>query len=192
VEVDVTTSRRTAAALLLSLITISGSIAAQTPVNPDAKVLQDFQQRIKDYMQLHDKLKKQSPPLKQTKDPAEIKASQDVLATKIRAARTTAKQGDIFTPEIAGQFRRLMYPELKGQEGAETKKALKEDAPAGVPLKVNARYPDTAPLPTVPPNLLVQLPKLPEDLEYRIVNRDLLLRDVHANLIVDYIPRAIR
>jgi hypothetical protein len=59
-------------------------------------------------------------------------------------------------------------------------------------LKVNARYPADAPLPTVPPNLLANLPQLPEDLEYRIIGRDLILRDVHANLIVDFARRIIR
>jgi hypothetical protein len=59
-------------------------------------------------------------------------------------------------------------------------------------LKVNAKYPQDQPLPTVPPNVLAALPKLPEELEYRIVKKDLILRDVHANLIVDYIPNAIR
>jgi hypothetical protein len=44
----------------------------------------------------------------------------------------------------------------------------------------------------VPPNLLADLPKLPEDLEYRVIDRHLILRDVHANVIVDYVPNAIR
>ena len=72
------------------------------------------------------------------------------------------------------------------------KRVIKEDAPAAVPLKVNARYPEGAPLPTVPPNLLASLPRLPEDLEYRIIGNHLILRDVHANVIVDFIPSAIR
>ena len=38
---------------------------------------------------------------------------------------------------------------------------------------------------TVPPNILAALPKLPEDLEYRFVNKHMILLDVHANLIVD-------
>jgi hypothetical protein len=59
-------------------------------------------------------------------------------------------------------------------------------------LKVNAVYPENAPLPTIPPNLLANLAQLPKDLEYRIVGRALILRDVHANLIVDYIPNAVR
>jgi hypothetical protein len=57
-------------------------------------------------------------------------------------------------------------------------------------LKVNTPYTADA-LPTVPPNVLANLPQLPEDLEYRILGRDLILRDVHANLIVDFVPRII-
>jgi hypothetical protein len=81
---------------------------------------------------------------------------------------------------------------VSGSTRDETKALLKEDAPAKVPLKVNAEYPAGAPLPTVPPRMLTNLPELPEDLEYRIVEKHLVLRDVHANIIVDYIPHAIR
>lgn len=167
--------------------------AAQSqPVNADATTLQDFQRRVDQYVKVRNELKKQSAPLKETKDAGKIQASQDELADKIRAARKDAKPGDIFTPEIKTLFRRLMYPETKGQEGAATKEAIKEDAPTGVPIKVNAKYPDSAPLPTVPPNLLAALPKLPDDLEYRFINRDLILLDVHANVIVDFMQNAIR
>jgi hypothetical protein len=167
--------------------------AAQDPkANADALVLQDFQNRIDAYMDLRKKLEKESPRLKETNDPGKIKESQDVLAGKIIAARKDAKHGDIFTPEIRQLFRRLMYPEMKGSDGKEAKHLIKEDAPTvPIPLKANAKYPEGAPVPTVPPDLLARLPKLPEDLEYRIIKRDLILRDVHANLIVDFIPKAI-
>jgi hypothetical protein len=161
-------------------------------VNPDALVLMDFRESIDKYMELHKKLEKDAPPLKETKDPAKITASQQAMAEKIRAARKDARPGEIFTPEIRDKFRRLMYPELKGPDGRETKAAIKDDAPAAVPLKVNAMYPEGAPLPTVPPHILATLPPLPEDLEYRIVDNHLILRDVHANIIVDFIPNAIR
>jgi hypothetical protein len=169
-----------------------GPNTAIQPVNPDAQVQQDFKKRVDAYIALRNKLKKQAPPLKETKNPAEIQVAQEALAAKIREARKAAKPGEIFTPEVRTLFRRLMYPEVKGKEGAETKQAIREDAPKGVPLKVNGKYPEGAPLPTVPPNLLAALPKLPEDLEYRIINRDLILLDVHTNLIVDYIPKAIQ
>jgi len=167
---------------------------AQERVNPTAQVLQDYQKRIDEYVDLRNDLKKQAPPAKETNDPAHIRAAQDGLAKRLREARRNARAGDIFTLPVRQVFRRLMYPELKGVEGAEAKQMLKEDAPApaSVPLKVNAKYPEDEPLPTVPPNLLAALPKLPEGLEYRIVRRDLILRDVDANLIVDFIPNAIR
>ena len=135
----------------------------QASVNPDAQLLQDFQARISKYMDLHNRLEKESPPLKETSDPAKIEASQAVLAEKIRSARSDASPGDIFTPDIRGLFRRLMSPELKGVEGRETKAMIKQDAPAAgsVPFKVNAKYPDAQPLPSMPPTLLAVLPKLP-------------------------------
>ena len=187
-------NRAIAMVLLACGVTLGAVVAQEPKVNPDAKILLDFKQRVDGYMKMQRSLERKAPPLKQTEDPAKIKASQDALAALIRSARATAKQGEIFTPEIAQLFRRLMYPEIKGEQGKETKQAIKEDAPnpKAVPLKVNARYPDSAPLPTVPPNLLASLPQLPDDLEYRIVGTDLILRDVQANVIVDYIPKAIR
>jgi len=161
-------------------------------VNPEAAVLADFQKRLADYQKLHDSVEKGPAELKETSDPARIREAQATLAARIREARKDARPGDLFTPEIRAAFRRLMYPNLKGAEGKETKATIKDDAPKGVPLKVNASYPEGAPLPTMPANLLANLPRLPEDLEYRIVNRHLILRDVDANIIVDFIPNAIR
>jgi hypothetical protein len=194
---------RCAMALLLGCVALACTLEGQQPtgtgqskdsskVNPDAQLLSDFQKRISEYQDLHKKIAKQGPKLKETADPAKISAGQDVLAGNLQAARKGAKAGDIFTPEIRQLFRRLMYPELKGSDGAETKQVIKEDAPAGVAIKVNAKYPENQPLPTVPANLLASLPRLPEGLEYRIVGKHLILRDVDANLIVDFIPNAIR
>ena len=90
-------------------------------------------------------------------------------------------------------FRRLLAPELKGEDGRETKAVLKDDAPAPgtVPFKVNAPYPENQPRPTVPANLLLTLPTLPAPLEYRIVGQHLLLLDTASGLVVDYILNAI-
>jgi hypothetical protein len=184
-------SSRVAAGILVGAMASFVARAQETKVNTDAQVLQEFKARIDAYMELHDRLEKKGPKLEETNDPAKIKASQDALAAQIRAARKDAKAGDIFTPEVRALVRRLMSPETKGADGAKTKQAVREDAPTAVPLKVNAVYPESQPLPTVPPNLLAALPKLPEDLEYRIVGRNLILRDVHANLIVDFVPNAI-
>ena len=188
---------RFVAAICFAALVASTAEAQQKPAagqaNPDALVLQDFQQRIEKYVELQRDLAKDSPPIKETKNPADITAAQDVLAAKIQAARKDARPGEIFTPQIRAKFRQLMYPELKGQDGRDAKEQLKEDEPpASIPLKVNSRYPTGASLPTMPTNILTSLPPLPEDLEYRIIGKHLILRDVDANIIVDFVPNAIR
>jgi hypothetical protein len=169
--------------------------ATASPANPDSAVLADFNARLGKYIKLQRGLAKKSLDLKETINPAEIKAAQEVLAAKIQAVRKNARPGDIFTPQVAAMFKRLMYPELKGAEGRETKQALSEEdgETAQVNLQVNAPWPASEPLTTVPANLLERLPQLPMDVEYRISNkRHLVLRDVDANIIVDFIYNAIR
>ena len=182
--------------------------AAEKNTNPDALVLADFQKRIDSYMAIHKEAAKDAPALKQTNNPAEIKTAQDALGARIRAARATAKAGDIMTLEIQNKFRRLMYPVVtapapQGTAGravkADVKEELKENSEERkeeggkpVPLKVNATYPNDTPLPTTPPQVLMNLPKLPEQLEYRIVGKNLIIRDVEANIIVDFVPNAIQ
>ncbi|MGH7553258.1 MAG: hypothetical protein ACREMQ_09575, partial [Longimicrobiales bacterium] len=63
---------------------------------------------------------------------------------------------------------------------------------AEVWLRVNATWPASEPLTTMPANILANLPQLPMDVEYRISNkRHLVLRDVDANIIVDFIYNAV-
>jgi hypothetical protein len=56
---------------------------------------------------------------------------------------------------------------------------------------VNETYPDGVAYTTVPPTLLLVLPKLPDEVVYRVVLHDLLLLDLKANLVVDVIPGII-
>ena len=160
-------------------------------INDSAATLKDFNDRIEIYMDARGKAKGDAPALKETDDPAKIKAAQQALAAAIRRERATAKPGDIFTPSIRTRFRQLMYPELKGEDGRDARAIIKDDAPASVSLKVNGDYVSDM-KPTVPSNVLANLPMLPKELEYRIVNKDLILMDADANLIVDFIPNAIQ
>jgi hypothetical protein len=167
--------------------------AREVGVNTDAAVLADFKARVEKYIDIHKDAAKGDAKPRETESPAEIVARQEALAGRIRAARATAKQGDLFTAEIRTKFRRLLAPELKGEDGRDAKAVLKEDAPspASIPFKVNAKYPEGAPLPSVPSNLLLTLPTLPAPLEYRIIGKHLVLLDTAAGIIVDFIPNAI-
>ena len=116
-------------------------------MNPDAAVLQDFKARVDAYMKLRKEAVKGAPKLKETKDPAKIKESQDAMSAQIRAARVNAKHGDVLTPEMAAAFRRALYPELKGDDGRDAKHTIEDDAPTNITFKVNAKYPEGASLP---------------------------------------------
>jgi hypothetical protein len=59
-------------------------------------------------------------------------------------------------------------------------------------IRVNGDYPAGLPLESTPPSLLLNLPKLPPEVDFRVVGHDLALRDVDANLIVDLMANAIR
>ena len=162
-------------------------------LNSDPAV-QDFKQRLDRYLTLQKKVAKDSLPLQETTDPAKIVAAQEVLAEKIRAIRKNAMQGDLFAPAVRTKFRQVMHPEVKGTSGEKTKDVIAGDEPderPDVTFKVNAKYPSGEALPTVPPNILTSLPALPQDVEYRIIGKTLILRDVDANIIVDFMPNAI-
>ena len=193
--------------VLLALITSGDSLTAQQgrksearpvaktnapPANEFAAFQVDFKNRIEHYLDIRKQAGKDAPKLKETKEPAKIKVAEETLAEKIRALRADAKPGDIFTTAIQKVFRQLLAPELKGETGKDVKEIIKDDAPKAVPLKANAKYPEKAPLPTVLAKVLLNLPTLPEELEYRIVGKDLILRDTGADLIVDFIPNAIK
>jgi hypothetical protein len=163
--------------------------------NPDALVLKEFNDRVTKYVELHKRVAKDVPPLKRTDDPAQINSREEALASAIRQARSQAKAGDIFFPEARELFLKMIRQESKGPQGVRVRAAIKEGNPKseGSPVRLgaNAVYPDGAPLSLVPPALLLQLPQLPKELDYRFVGRHLILRDTKANIIVDYILDAV-
>ena len=131
------------------------------------------------------------PPLKPKESRAETLKDQRALAAKIRAARPHAKQGDLFTPPVEQEFKRLIRLSMQGKEAKSIRTSLKRGEQARLRVVVNRSDPSSVPLETTPPSLLQNLPELPPELEYRVVGHTLVLRDSTANLIVDYIPNAV-
>jgi hypothetical protein len=176
---------------MFALVGTGSAVAGQEKFKggPDARVLGDFKVRVEKYDQLRKKVEDSAPPLEKSKSGGAIKDGQQGLAERIGAARAGVKPGEIFTPEIAVAFKRLLRPEAAQRA---TKEAMKEDQPAVVSFKVNGPYRDKQPLAMVPPNVLAALPELPKDIEYRFIDKHLILRDARANLIIDYVLNAIR
>jgi hypothetical protein len=160
--------------------------AFETKVNEDSKRIADFEARVAAYLNLHNKARTGLPTSKPTSSPEEISSRQSELAAKIRALRPKAKSGQIFTPRISAEFRRLIKISWQGSDAKHMEASFEHSEPVHVALQVNGAYPSRVPLQSTPPTLLQNLPPLPKELEYRVVGRRLVLRDIAANLIVDF------
>jgi hypothetical protein len=147
----------------------------------------EFSARVGSYFELRSSLENGSPALTVTDDPAEIRRAVLALATKIRVAREGAKEGEIFTPPVAVEFRNA----LRLETNENTRAAIMDDNPGEFPHRINGTYPKKKPLSTMPPGVLARLPPLPEDIQYRFLGRHLILLDTRANLILDRIPCAM-
>ncbi len=170
------------------------------PDKYEEEALDELEDRVESYVDhVHKKAAKQVGELPPVATPEQIQAHQRALADAIRTLRPEARQGDLIVPEVQPILKRILVGELSGRAGAPARKEiLNGNAPIDpdhddrmqVPLRVNASYPDGTPVSNVPPSVLLTLPLLRKEVEYRFVNRDLVLRDVAANLILDYLPRA--
>ena len=180
------------ASALLLILCVAGFAQTKSDSAADqaeARILADFGDRIRKYLEARQNAGGAPKP---AKEPEKLVDHRKQTAAKLRAERTDAKRGDIFTPEIAGYFRRQITATFAGPEGPKIRASLRRAEPVpSIVLKVNAAYPATLPLQSTPPTLLLNLPRLPKELEYRIVGRDMALHDTVTNLIVDFIPNAI-
>ena len=161
------------------------------PLTPaDAQALATMIDRLNEYVDLRTKIERSLPKLPQEATPQQIDENQRSLEKLVREARATAKPGDIFTPEARPVIKRLLASVFGGPDGKQLKASIMDEsqaAPSAAKLTVNGRYPDTVPLTTVPPQVLQTLPKLTENLEYRFIGDSLILLDVHAHVIADFI-----
>jgi len=184
--------------LMAVLLAAGGALARQGAVSDksqkeDEAGFKEFMDRVLDYVKLHKTIEVTLPPLKPKEElPEMITAHQQALARKIRQARPHSKRYDIFTNLSHEAFRHAIRSTFQGPQATHALATLQQGSPLKeVHLKVNEVYPDGVPHTTVPPTLLQKLPKLPEELEYRIVGRDLILLDVRANLVVDLLHEVL-
>jgi hypothetical protein len=166
-----------------------GGADAKPGVNPRAEAVNAFGKRLQAYLDLRKKAEEGIPPLKETDDPGKITAREKALGEAIRKLRTTAKEGEIFGKDMTPLILEIVRGDWK-KRPAEDRAAIIAEMPKPFVATVNMRYPVGQPILTFPPNLLKQLHQLPDDLEYRFVGRDLILRDAKANIIVDVIRHA--
>ena len=158
----------------------------------DEQLVCQFEAAVSQFVRLHREIEKRVPPRITPTDAVHLFTWRLALAAEIRAERPLAKQGDIFTPEIAAMFRRIVMRTLSADR-IDWAVFLQEDG-MYLPLDVvvNGDYPAFGPVATMSPTLLRALPSLPAELQYRFVNGALILWDVPAGLIVDFVPEVFR
>jgi hypothetical protein len=186
-----TAGRLAAGALAAWIIAPLPSVAQEggEKVNPQAARLHGFTARLNEYVALKKKLEAGLPKPQPSDRPTAVEQQRTGLAERIQDARKGAKQGDLFG-DTQPIFKQIIVKDASNR-GTRDAYAAMQEVPAQSPPAVNTPYPQKAPLATVPPLILVNLPRLPDGLEYRFMGRDLILRDQPSNLIIDFVPGAV-
>jgi hypothetical protein len=157
----------------------------------DAAAIGQFDAAIAKYLALRKRLLEEVPgPVAESTAPKLTQAS-DALAAAIQRSRPKAKPGDLFVSPVVPVIKRRVVDTVRRENlGAALAGIDDEDTKPAKP-SIHMRFPAAAPMATMPPSLLAVLPRLPASLEYRIVGDFLILRDVEAALILDFIPAAV-
>jgi len=168
------------------------AMAAAQEMDGRRGALQLFDQRVAAYAELHRRVGAAFPPVAPSADLQMIAWRRVSLAAAITAERRDAQPGDIFDPWVAMAVRDIITNALIDVDQQLMLADLYEDCemPAGYRPRVNAEYPDWASH-AMPPVLLSALPVLPAGIAYRLIDRDLLLWDIDADVIIDVLPDAL-
>jgi hypothetical protein len=142
---------------------------------------------------LHRQFERFLPPPLDFTDPREAEHSMRAMAEALRRARPLAVEGNIFLGEVATSIRNALAFAMSHAD-PECQRTLGDVLAiphAGVWSEtVNDAFP-WAMSRMLPTCIADALPELPVELQYRIVDGDLVLVDLHANLIVDILRGAV-
>ena len=181
--------------ILLLLVLVGAYIVPAIGQNnfsgPNKAIVSDFQKHVDAYVKLRERLEKQLPDMPKKATPEQIEAHKAALLKSVQASRVGVKHGDIFTPQASVLVRQIIKDDFKGRERRELRRDVFEAETKGVPVKVNASYPESKELMEMSPSLLLALPQLPKQIRYRFVGTNLLLVDRENNLILDYMTNAL-
>jgi hypothetical protein len=173
------------------LLATSLSLLQSAGATADAAAIQQFQAEIAKYMEMRDGLLNEIPAPRPNSSATDLVRASDTLAAAIRRRRPDATPGLLFTPAVADAFKRRVSETIRAAHLEPVLTGIDDEGVGLDQPAVYLRFPDGVQLATMPPSLLAALPRLPKELEYRIVGSYLVLRDVDAALVLDFIPAAV-
>ena len=178
-------------AIVVGSLSVASAAPTQTDTSADAAAIKQFDAAIAKYMATRNKLRSEvRGPVKDSSS-AQVTDASDALAGAIQRSRQDAQVGSIFNPRVATLIKRRIAEAVRSPQLVSVLADIDDEGTSGPSPKVHLRLPVTAQMATMPPALLKVLPPLPKELEYRILGRYLIIRDVDASLILDYIPAAV-
>jgi hypothetical protein len=181
--------------VVLFLGVVAGAVATRSgsgQSQSERLVLRDeFARRVDAYVALHRQLEQLLPPEIVTSDPHALLAPRRAMNREMRMARREARQGEVFTPALADYFRKTIAETLRRERIVDLLATIEDENTVHTAAKVNGDYPAGRSVPAMPPCLLEALPPLPREVRYSFVGPDLILWDLHAGLIVDYVRQAV-
>ena len=157
----------------------------------DTAAFRQFHEEVARYLAIHTTLRAEVPGPVPQSTARELNDASDMLANAIRRARPRPRQGDFFSAEAIRLITTRLREALKSPNAAAALAGIDDEQPATLRPQLYLRFPAANEMATMPPSLLRLLPRVPAELEYRIVGEYLVLRDVKAAMIIDYIPKAL-
>jgi hypothetical protein len=183
--------------VLLVIATLMPAVDAfaqgsKAPVTTDeTAAVAQFEAAISDYMKLRQRLRNEIAGPVPNSTATELNRASDSLAAAIQRSRAGAREGNIFVAPVTAMVRHRVDDAIRRDNLGPILANIDDESATVKTPSIHLRFPSAAQMATMPPSLLAALPQLPKELEYRIVGNYLVLRDVDAALILDYIPAAV-
>ena len=158
----------------------------------ETTAVERFQIAVSRYVSLHRKIERFVPAIKDVTDPLEAERSMITMSDAIRRSRWSVTEGNVFIGEVAIEIHKTLTTAIRDADPACQRRVSDIFQPPGEIWSetVNDAFP-WALSRMLPPCVQNALPKLPIELQYRVVGADLVLVDLHANLIVDILRGAL-
>jgi hypothetical protein len=168
-------------------------VAPVTATAGELPIVDGFTRRIDAYMDIHNDVERRLALQWVFDDPEDLFDAMRVMQSGIRVARPDARPGAVFTPDVSELIRaRLVQRLVVCDYSIEVVlEFINEERLPGVPKpRINEPFP-WAVGSAMWPTLLAALPPLPSELQYRFFDRDLVVIDVHTDLVVDVMENAL-
>ena len=178
-------------ALLSFGLPVQGQSASAPLLPTHTTGIDEFHRAVTKYLAVQADLRVEIGDMVPNSTAVEVNAASDMLAAAVLRARPKARRGDFFNPAVSRTITRRIADASRAGALRPVIAQIDDERPTVGQPRVHLRFPSTSEMATMPSSLLAVLPRLPDELEYRIIGEFLVLRDVRAALILDYIARAV-